>query len=139
MARRRIQQTDLLTNLLSQLGVIRRALWRLVVGRHSGRLNKERYHQHWQKIRALPDQRALLEADKLVDQAFQELGVVGQTFADRLRAAERQMSHETYQALWDAHKLRNQIAHELGYQLSHNVATKALQDFERALRALRAL
>jgi len=55
---------------------------------------------------------AVIEADKLVDFILKKKGYYGETFADRLRSAEPYIDHETYQGLWDAHKVRNQIAHD---------------------------
>lgn len=55
---------------------------------------------------------AVIEADKLVDYILQIKGYAGDTFADRLRSAEKNMNASTYQRLWDGHKIRNQIAHQ---------------------------
>lgn len=55
---------------------------------------------------------AVIEADKLVDHILQLKGYAGETFADRLRSAEKYMDHTIYQNLWEAHKIRNQVAHD---------------------------
>lgn len=55
---------------------------------------------------------AVMEADKLVDYALKSKGYEGETFADRLRSAERNIDHATYQSIWEGHKVRNQLAHE---------------------------
>jgi hypothetical protein len=55
---------------------------------------------------------AVMEADKLVDRVFKLKGFEGDTFADRLRGAERSMDHGIYQSIWQGHKVRNRIAHE---------------------------
>jgi len=39
-------------------------------------------------------------------------GYNGETFADRLRNAEKDINKNLYQNLWNAHKVRNQIAHD---------------------------
>lgn len=54
---------------------------------------------------------AVIEADKLVDFVLKKKGYSGETFADRLRNAEKYIDHATYQKLWDAHKIRNAVAH----------------------------
>jgi len=54
---------------------------------------------------------AVIEADKLVDFILKKKGYFGETFADRLRNAEKYLDHATYQNLWDAHKVRNAVAH----------------------------
>lgn len=57
---------------------------------------------------------AVMEADKLVDFVLKKKGYAGETFADRLRSAEKYIDRATYQNLWDGHKIRNQIAHDNG-------------------------
>ena len=72
---------------------------------------------------------ALLEADKLVDNALKLKGYSGETFADRLRSAEKSMNHEVYNSLWQGHKTRNIIAHETNANISGSeiiAATKKL-------------
>jgi len=55
---------------------------------------------------------AVIEADKLVDFILKKKGYNGETFADRLRNAEKDINKNLYQNLWNAHKVRNQIAHD---------------------------
>gem|GEM_PF-367865 len=61
---------------------------------------------------------ALIEADKLVDHALKLQRFFGETFADRLRSAEKTIDQRTYQAVWQGHKVRNQIVHEQGNDIS---------------------
>ncbi len=91
----------------------------------------DRGEQHWKQ--------AVLEGDKLVDQALRELLIPGITFGDRLRAAEFRFNRDLYQHLWIAHKLRNQIAHEVGFSLVKQDAEGATAAFGDALRSLGAL
>ena len=55
---------------------------------------------------------AVMEADKLVDYALKAQGYSGETFADRLRNAQKFIIYNVYDELWQGHKVRNQIAHE---------------------------
>ena len=55
---------------------------------------------------------AVIEADKLVDHLLKLKGYGGESFADRLRSTEAYLDQQSYQRLWDAHKIRNQIAHQ---------------------------
>jgi len=55
---------------------------------------------------------AVMEADKLVDHVLKLKGYTGETFADRLRNAEKYIDHNTYQNIWAGHKTRNTLAHE---------------------------
>lgn len=128
-----------------------RSLWNLISlpfrKKLRGKLNREQYRDHWDTIQALVAhqtneqhwRQAVLEADKLVDQAFRDLAVPGATFGERLRAAEWRFDKTTYHNLWEAHKLRNQIAHEVGYQIGKQDAETALSHFVTALSSLGAL
>ncbi len=54
---------------------------------------------------------AILEADILLDDLFDQLGYVGDTIGDKLKKAVR-ADFETLDKAWEAHKIRNAIAHE---------------------------
>jgi hypothetical protein len=83
---------------------------------------------------------AVLEADKLLDQALRQSGLPGATMGDRLKAARPRFAADraAYDRLWRAHKLRNALAHEVGFDLVPSQAREALRDFESALRTLGA-
>jgi hypothetical protein len=78
---------------------------------------------------------AILEADKLLNDALREAGVMGLQLGDRLKKAnEGQVPN--LNELWQAHKLRNQIAHEPNFKLKRDMAERALNIYEEALRNL---
>lgn len=77
------------------------------------------------------------EADKLLDKALCESGAPGKTMGDRLKASGAKFSQ--LNAVWYAHKLRNQIAHEHNFQLNYNQASHALTTYRQALRDLGAI
>jgi hypothetical protein len=84
---------------------------------------------------------AVLEADKLLDQGLRQAGLPGDSMGERLKAARSrfQSDRATYDAIWRAHKLRNALAHEVGFDLVPSQAREAVSDFERGLRRLGAL
>lgn len=82
---------------------------------------------------------AVSEADKLFDYAMKQSGFGGETFADRLRNGEKRFSKAEYNSIWQAHKLRNSLAHDIGFDLVPSMAKEALRTFEQALRTLGAL
>jgi hypothetical protein len=84
---------------------------------------------------------AVLEADKLFDQALRQAGLPGATMGDRLKAARSRFAadRDTYDGLWRAHKLRNALAHEIAFDLVPSQAREALAGFERGLKDLGAL
>lgn len=73
---------------------------------------------------------ALLEADKLLDFVLKKKGYQG-TVADKLRKAEKAFSHKDH--VWEAHKLRNRAAHEVGFEVTENETRKAISYIKQAL------
>lgn len=78
---------------------------------------------------------AILEADKLLNDALREAGIMGIQLGDRLKKANVQQIPNLNE-LWQAHKLRNQIAHEPNFKLKRDLAEKALGIYETALTNL---
>ncbi len=79
----------------------------------------------------------IIEADKLLDKAMIEMGIPGKTMGDRLKKAGSRFSN--LNAVWRAHKLRNAIAHESGFEVSYKQASNALAIFKQALKDLGAV
>jgi hypothetical protein len=109
-----------------------------------GRLNVEKYRSRWLAIEqslsrdnpaAFP--LAILNADKLVDQALRERGTVGNTMGERMKTAKSSWSQAN--TVWEAHKLRNRVAHEPDITVSYDQARRALAGFKRALKDLGAI
>lgn len=79
---------------------------------------------------------AVMEADKLLDEALRILNVPGATLGEKLKNGRPKFKSEVgYQSAWEGHKLRNRLAHELGgadaYELS-----RGLSSFHQAFREL---
>jgi hypothetical protein len=108
-----------------------------------GHLDRALVAERWATIQTMSKtggnglRQAVSEADKLFDYVMKEQGYPGQTMADRLRAAQSKLSNR--QAVWDAHKLRNALAHEVGFDLVASQVRQALDGFERGLKDLGAL
>lgn len=106
-------------------------------------LNVEKYRERWLSIEQSVDQSpasqqmAILNADKLLDQAMREKGMAGTTMGERLKASRSHFSD--LNGLWAAHKIRNRIAHEEDVKLSQNSTKQALAKFKTALRDIGAL
>lgn len=79
---------------------------------------------------------AVNEADKLLDAALCQLDLPGQTMGERLKAAQGLFPDHLYNQIWQAHKLRNRLAHEVGVQVGDGEANAALSTFQWALREL---
>lgn len=107
-------------------------------------LDVEKYRKKWLEIErqlrrddARSHQLTVLEADKLLDSALKESGTSGETMGERLKA--RQTTWSNANAVWGAHKLRNQIVHETDLKLSYDDARRALAGFKRALKDMGAI
>lgn len=110
----------------------------------SSNLNIEKYRSQWLRIEQSlgrdnePSRHlAILNADKLLDQALRQSGYKGDTMGERMKKAQNVWSNANH--IWTAHKLRNQIAHETSVQVSHEVTIRALAAFKQALKDLRAI
>lgn len=110
--------------------------------RRSG-LDHAYYQKQWTTIEGFKNnggaglQLAVFEADKLLDHALKNRGFGGETMGERLKSANRAFMNTN--AVWDAHKLRNRLAHEQNVQLNGIVVDKALRAFRAALKDLGAL
>lgn len=109
--------------------------------RRSG-LDHAYYQKQWANIESFKNnggaglQLAVFEADKLLDHALKNRGFGGDTMGERLKSANRAFMNTN--AVWDAHKLRNRLAHEQNVQLNGIVVDKALRAFRAALKDLGA-
>jgi hypothetical protein len=80
---------------------------------------------------------AILEADKLLGHVLKLLGYRGQTMGDRMKSIKRD-DHEKdfFDDMWQAHKVRNEMVHNVSYEVMDFEARKAIKQFERVLREL---
>jgi hypothetical protein len=80
---------------------------------------------------------AIMESDALVDFVLKERQLLGDTMADRL-ANFRRSDSKNIDKLWEAHKLRNEIAHTPGFKVTTKQAEKALFAYRDFLKELNA-
>ncbi len=80
----------------------------------------------------------IIEGDKLLDRALCEMGVQGRTMGDRMKKIGKEKFTQL-NAVWHAHKLRNQIAHESDFHPEYRQAEHALATYKQALRDLGAI
>lgn len=107
----------------------------------TGRVDKQKYQSRWLEIEnslkpgdSNSQQMAILNADKLLDQALRETGSRGQTMGERMKS--RQNAWSNANAVWAAHKLRNRIAHDEQVEISDDMVRRALASFKLALKDL---
>jgi len=80
---------------------------------------------------------SILNADKLVDKALTERGFGGNSMGERMKSASKIFGD--LNGLWNAHKLRNKIAHESDAYITYDQARYALANFRKALKDLGAI
>lgn len=78
---------------------------------------------------------ALITADKTLDNALRDI-VDGQTMGERLKNARDKFDPITYNKLWDAHKIRNNLVHEADYEPPYFVLEEAVNKFKKGLLEL---
>jgi hypothetical protein len=79
---------------------------------------------------------AVIDADKLLDEALKRRNFKGKTMGERLVSAQRSLSDND--AVWYAHKLRNRLVHEPDVRLKKSEAQNALAGFKKGLNDLGA-
>ncbi len=110
-------------------------------------LSTQQFHQHWQRIEDMMNvpgleqtKAAIFEADKLLDTALRQSGFRGETMGERLKNARQHFGNNAvYQGLWEAHKMRNALAHEVGFDVPKMVGKQHLEQFKAGLHYLRVL
>lgn len=78
---------------------------------------------------------AVLDADSLLDDVLYEQGYGGDGVAAKLQAASRD-NFDTVRYAQEAHGVRNRIAHDAGYAISHREAKLAIASYERFFNEL---
>jgi hypothetical protein len=74
---------------------------------------------------------AIIEADSILDNILKEVGYEGDTLSDRLKAAG---DGDIIQQAWEAHKIRNQIAHNGDVELTHREAKRVVGLYENVFK-----
>lgn len=77
---------------------------------------------------------AILEADIMLNELLDVLGYKGETMADKMRGVDR-ISFNTIDLAWEAHKIRNKIAHEgTAHPVSAREARRVIGLYEKVLK-----
>lgn len=116
----------------------------LIVGKTGSGLNVQKYQTRWLEIENSVDksnnaswQLAIMNADKLLDQALRERRFKGQTMGERMKSAQKIWKNANH--VWGAHKVRNQLAHEVNANISYDITLRSLSAFKQALKDLGAI
>lgn len=136
------------TNILTIAGIAAVALVVLLMGGTLAtrfkrrRLDVGKFQARWQTLQQQCVKSelwplAIIDADKLLDEALKQLHFKGKTMGERLVSAQRELSNND--AVWFGHKLRNKIVHEEMKRLYKRDVQAALRGFRQALKDLGAL
>ncbi len=105
-------------------------------GKYDARWKEVR--EHLTSFRAAEWKFAVIEADKITEAILQEAGFSGETMGDKLMSINQEQL-SSINDLWQAHKLRNTIAHDPDYQVKYGEVRQAIEQYEKTLRELGAL
>jgi hypothetical protein len=106
------------------------------------KLNQQYYQDKWQTLQKLLGSKetwplAIIDADKLLDDALRRSRYKGKTMGERLMTAQHDIKDND--GVWYGHKLRNRLVHESDVKLKERDVKDALVGIRAALRDLGAL
>ena len=104
-------------------------------------LDKQYFKNKWLEIEKAVDMKsemgykmAIIEADKLLDDAFKKIGIAGSTMGERLKVIA--YKYPNIKKVWEPHIVRNKISHESNFRLYDNTARKAIATYKEALKEI---
>lgn len=105
------------------------------------KMNQAHYQAKWQDLQKLLNDQAtwplaIIDADKLLDDALKAHKYKGKTMGERLVAAQRDI--QANDDVWFGHKLRNRLVHEHDVKLKERDVKEALLGIRHALKDLGA-
>lgn len=116
----------------------------VLTGKRGTSLDVRKYQSRWLAIENSLESNnissytlAIFEADKLLDSALKESHIKGQTMGERMKTAQNSWRNANH--IWNAHKIRNRLAHETDVTLSRDTALRALSAYKQGLKDLGAI
>lgn len=79
---------------------------------------------------------AVAESDKILGFALKSKGIKGETLGERLKNASKYFDKKTYQEVWDGHKMRNRLAHEMDFNPKSEDLKKAYKQIKKGVSSL---
>lgn len=109
-----------------------------IYGGHKENARYEAIEQHVASDNPNDWRLAIIEADIVLEELLDQRGFHGTTIGDRLKSASHATLH-TLDDAWEAHKVRNNIAHRGGdFILTKRVAQETITRFQRVFAELGA-
>jgi len=105
---------------------------------------EERINKRWEKVQKfimspnMSDWKlAILEADVMLEEMVDQIGYPGESLGEKLKNVERS-DFTTVDLAWEAHKIRNALAHEgSDFLLTHREALRVVGLFEKVFKEFR--
>lgn len=101
---------------------------------------EEQVNPHWNKIINLAEslnesdwRLSVLEADIMLSELLDKMSLPGDTLSDKLKSVERS-DFLSIDDAWEAHKVRNKIAHEKDFVLTQREAKRVITLYENVFR-----
>lgn len=106
------------------------------------KLNVASFQKRWVELQRLCGNTetwplAIINADKLLDDALRQRKYKGKTMGERLVAAQHDITNND--GVWFGHKMRNKLVHEETPDLKKQEVLNILTSFRQALKDLGAL
>ena len=96
----------------------------------------------WARVSELLDKKgpsqlreALITADRCLDSVLKDL-IDGETMGERLKNASDMFDRDLYNKIWEAHKVRNTLVHEAGYEPPYFVINQSVENLKQGLNSL---
>ncbi len=103
--------------------------------------DKRYVQESWANIEKMlaesKESQAIIDADKLLNFVLEQKGVPGENLGERLKNGKSLF--KDIDAAWRAHKVRNQIVHDMDIKIAQHQARQTLDLFKRTLKDLNAL
>jgi hypothetical protein len=93
----------------------------------------ERVLMHVQSVNESDWRLAVIEADIMLSTLLDTMNLPGDSIGEKLKAVEKS-DFTTLDLAWDAHKIRNQIAHDGSFVLTQREAKRAIDMFEAVFK-----
>ena len=133
-----IEQVIILSSVLGVLiGVLIRIKtkgkgeWKLAVSKNLSELSERIKTNDYHILKS-----TLLDADKLLDHTMKKRRIKGESMGERLKNAKKHFEWNEYQQIWDAHKVRNKLVHEMEHTANDQAIRKAFEDLRRGINKL---
>lgn len=121
------------------IAVVILVLINLIVRPSAPGIDKEHFKNEWKDVLQLATDKksrplSIVHGDKLLDLALKQSGFTGNTMAERLVSAKKNITNK--EAVWQAHKLRNKIVHESAFEPTEGQVKQALNAYNKAFKDL---